>query len=114
MSDTRTAERANTIAQHYLTVWIDRDIRCGCGHDFPTIAAWAEHLAQALTPAIDAQTTDTYLLAIGSCIAVIEATTHAAVAVETDHNSRVIREWADKVITAMRYATATITPGGHQ
>lgn len=111
MSDSRTAERARVIAQHYLTVWIDRDIRCGCGHDFPTISAWAEHVAQTLTPAIDEQTTDTYLLAVGSCIALIDATTHAAVTAETDHNSRIIQEWAGKVVTAMRYASAAITPG---
>lgn len=114
MSDCRTAEHARVIALHYLTVWVDRDIRCGCSRDFPTILAWAEHVAQALTPAIDEQTTDAYLLAVGGCIAVIEATTAVAVAVESDHNTRVIREWAGKVVTAMRYASANITPGGRE
>lgn len=115
MSDTRTAERAHTIGAHF-PVTLRSGVHCDpqCSNQAMTRSAWAEHVAQALTPSIDAQTTDTYMLAIGSCIAVIEATTHAAVAVETDHNSRVIREWADKVVTAMRYATATITPGGHR
>lgn len=112
MSDPRTAERARTINKHYPLM--RGQVRCSCGANQPTILAWAEHVAQALTPAIDEQTTDTYLLAVGSCIAVIEATTAAAIGVETDHNTRVIREWAGKVVTAMRYATATITPGGNR
>ena len=111
MSDTRTAERARIIALHYLTVWIDRDVRCGCGNDFPTIAAWGDHVAQALAPQIDEQVTDTYLLAVGSCIALIDATTAVAAAEESARNARIIREWAAKVTTAMRRASATITPG---
>lgn len=111
MSDTRTAERAHIIDKHYPVM--RGRVACSCGANQPTVLAWAEHVAAALTPAIDEQTTDAYLLAVGSCIALIDSTTHAAVAVETDRNSRVIREWAAIVVTAMRYATATITPGGH-
>ena len=73
--------------------------------------SWAEHVAQALAPAIDEQITDTYLLAVGSCIALIEATTALAVAEESDRNARIIGEWAAKITTAMRRASATITPG---
>lgn len=112
MSDSRAAERARIINEHFPVVLRD-GICCGCcGIRAMRPADWAEHVAQALTPAIDEQTTDTYLLAVGGCIAVIEATTAAAVGVESDHNTRVIREWAGKVVTAMRYASAGITPKG--
>jgi len=111
MTDTRTAERARIIALHYLTVWIDRDVRCGCGNDFPTIATWSEHVAQALAPQIDEQITDTYLLAVGCCIALIDVAAAVTAAEESDRNARIIREWAAKVTTAMRRASATITPG---
>lgn len=115
MSDPRTAERAAIIAQHF-PITLRSGVHCDpqCSNQAMTRSAWAEHIAQALNPGIDAQTTDTYLLAVGSCIAVIEATTAVAVAVESDCNARVIREWAAKVVTAMRYATATITPGGNR
>ncbi len=113
MTDTRAAERARIIGQHFPLV-LDDGIHCAdyCRPRPPTRAAWAEHVAQALTPAIEEQVTDTYLLAVGSCIAVIEATTVAAVAEESYLNARVIAEWAGKVVWAMRYAAAGIAPGG--
>lgn len=75
---------------------------------------FADAVIDEITPAINAQLTDTNLLAIGSCIAFIDATTAAALAAESEHNARVIAEWAGKVTTAMRRASAEITPGGRQ
>ena len=112
MTDTRTAERAATIACHYpVPSAVLGTILCSCSAaPGASVIEWAEHVAQALAPQIDEQITDTYLLAVGSCIALIEATTALAVAEESDRNARIIREWAAKVTTAMRRASATITP----
>ena len=110
MTDSRTAERARIIEQHTYNDWyVDNSEQCSCGQ--MRAESWAEHVAQALAPAIDEQITDTYLLAVGSCIALIEATTALAVAEESDRNARIIGEWAAKITTAMRRASATITPG---
>lgn len=110
MSDTRTAERAHIIDRHYPLM--RGQIRCSCGAQLgPSIVTRSEHVAQALAPQIDEQITDTYLLAVGSCIALIDATTAVAAAEEPDRNARIIREWAAKITTAMRRASATITPG---
>ena len=111
MTDSRTAERAR-IADDHMPIVLRDGIYCDhCDKRAMTRSEWAEHIAQALKPGIDEQITDTYLLAVGSCIALIEATTALAVAEESDRNARIIREWAAKVTTAMRRASATITPG---
>ena len=111
MSDTRTAERIGILDRHFPVVLRDGIVCDHCGHRALTRFDWAEHVAQALAPQLDEQITDTYLLAVGSCIALIDATTALAVAEESDRNARIIREWAAKVTTAMRRASATITPG---
>ena len=111
MTDSRTAERAR-IADDHMPIVLRDGIYCDhCDKRAMTRSEWAEHLAQALTPNIDEQITDTYLLAVGACIALIEATTTLAAAEESDRNARIITEWAAKVTTAMRRASATITPG---
>ena len=108
MTDSRTTERARIIERHLPVVL--RDGTLCCERRGLTREAWAEHVAQALAPAIDEQITDTYLLAVGSCIALIDATTALAVEQESDRNARIIAEWAAKITTAMRRASATITP----
>lgn len=111
MSDTRTAERIGILDRHFPVVLRDGIVCDHCDKRAMTRSEWAEHLAQALTPNIDEQVTDTYLLGVGSCIALIDATTAVAAAEEPDRNARIIREWAAKVTTAMRRASATIAPG---
>lgn len=64
MSDTRTAELAHIIDKHYPVM--RGRVVCSCGANQPTVLAWAEHVAAALTPAIDEQTTDVYLLAVAA------------------------------------------------
>jgi hypothetical protein len=54
---------------------------------------------------------DAYLLGIGRAIAFIEHTTELAQTTETPRNARVIGEWAAKIVTAMRMASADITGG---
>lgn len=99
--------------------------RCECGKEGPIPTAgreedavWqinATHVADevmaVIEPAIATQATDTRLLAIGSCIAYIEHTTELAQTTETPRNARVIGEWAAKIVTAMRMASADITGG---
>ena len=108
MTDSRTTERAHILDGHFPV--LRSPLLCHCGATPKTPLAWAEHVAQALAPAIDEQITDTYLLAVGSCIALIDATTALAVEQESDRNARIIAEWAAKITTAMRRASATITP----
>lgn len=54
---------------------------------------------------------DAYLLGIGRAIALIEHTTALAQQAETAYNAAVIAEWSNKIVTAMRMASAHITGG---
>lgn len=113
MTDTLRDRIAAVIDRHTYNEWHVTDAeQCSCGGSGESYAAHAADEVMAVAePAIEAQVTDTRTLAYGSCIAYIEHTTTLAQAVESEHNARVIGEWAAKIVTAMRMASADITGG---
>jgi len=108
MSDTLHDIIATIIDCHTYNEWH----MCSCGNigdSYPTHVA--DEVMAVIEPAIATQATDTRLLAIGSCIALIEHTTALAQQAETAYNAAVIAEWSNKITTAMRMASAHITGG---
>lgn len=72
--------------------------------------ATATRLADQILPIIDEVACDTYLMAVGTNIQFIEYTTTAAAEYESERDARIIRSWANRVVTAMRSASASIPP----
>ena len=113
MSDTLHDIIATIIDCHTYNDWhITDDAQCSCGNigdSYPTHVA--DEVMAVLAPAIATQATATRTLALGSGIALREHTTALAPQAETPHNAAVIAEWSNKIVTAMRMASAHITGG---
>lgn len=123
MTETRDLVAA-VQAQHHHWDYAG-SLTCACGEKFgqdpdsgweSAVQEWSIHVADAvvaeLRPDFDAQVTDSYLLGVGSCIALIEQVGALAAATQTDANVQVAAEWSARVVHAMRSASANIKPGG--